>query len=243
MSDENEWRRQLLGAVLAAAARTAVEYATNPKARDESVEEMKSKLADIDYNALAKVLSRSIDQMASAAKAALNEAIDNIQDTAEEAVEAAAEKAQSQLGSKKRGGKGKLFLGLLLGVVAGFFLLNEDRRNQLMDKLTGASGPIDNTQIWTPPAPSSPPPASSASTPPASTSTAPPATPSQGQSDEQRTDSIKAVTEDSVAGASSGAQPKTESSKAKESTSGSSKAGETSTGSKKEEPGASKSGS
>ncbi len=205
MSQEKDWQRQLVGAVLAAAARTAVEYATNPNARDETVDEMKSKLAKVDYGALAKVLSRAIDQLSLATKNALNEAIDNIQSSAEEAVEAAAEKAQEQLGSSKRRGKGKLFVGIMLGAVAGFFLLNEDRRNQIMDKLTGASGPIDSTETWTPPTPSTF--RSSASTAKEeSASVANQAASSTEKVTQQATESVKAVTEEASKQASNTAK-------------------------------------
>ena len=63
---------------------------------------------------------------------------------------AAAQKAEEQSGSpqRKKHGRGKLFWGVVLGAVIGFFLLNEDRRNQLMDRFTGGSGPVDGSQ-WT----------------------------------------------------------------------------------------------
>lgn len=146
MADEKDWQQQLLGAAVMAAARTGVEYLTNPDVRDDTVKDVRTRLADVDYNAAARALSKAIDQLAEGSKAAVNEAIDALRSNAEEAVEAAAEKAQEQLGAGKKKGKSRLFLGVLLGLVAGFILLNEDRRNQLMDKLTGASGPIDTTQ-------------------------------------------------------------------------------------------------
>ncbi|GEM_PF-6584773 len=143
MGDDKEWQRQLLGAALMAAAKTAVDYVTNPESRDETASQVRSKLAEVDYNAAAKALSRAIDQLAEQSKTAVNEAIDSIRQGAEEAVEAAAERAEEQLGRKKRG-RGRLFFGMLVGLALGFVLLNEDRRNQVMDMLTGASGNVDS---------------------------------------------------------------------------------------------------
>lgn len=147
MGDSKDWQTQLLGAALMAATRTAIDYATNPDARDQTAKDMRSRLAEVDYTAAAKALSKAIDQFAENSKSALNEAIDSLRENAEDAVEAAAEKAQEQLGSAKRG-RGRMILGLLLGLTIGFMLLNEERRNQIMDKLTGATGSIDSGQ-WT----------------------------------------------------------------------------------------------
>jgi len=146
MGDDKDWQKQLMTAALMAATRTAVQYITNPNSRDETMSDVKSRLADVDYGAAAKAVSDVIDRVAEGAKAALNEAIDSIRENAEEAVEAAAEKAQEQLGVSKKRGKGRMFFGILLGIALGFVLLNEDRRNQLMDKVTGAGGPIDSSQ-------------------------------------------------------------------------------------------------
>lgn len=146
MGDDKDWQKQLMTAALMAAARTAVQYVTNPNSRDEAVEDVKSRLAEVDYSSAAKAVSVVIDRVAESAKAALNEAIDSIRENAEDAVEAAAEKAQEQLGSPRKRGKGRMFFGILLGIALGFVLLNEERRNMVMDKLTGASGPIDGSQ-------------------------------------------------------------------------------------------------
>lgn len=147
MGDDKDWQKQLMTAALMAAARTAVQYITNPNSRDEAVEDVKSKLAEVDYSSAAKAVSEVIDRVADSAKSALNEAIDSIRENAEDAVEMAAEKAQEQLaGQGRKRGKGRMMFGILLGIALGFVLLNEDRRNQLMDKVTGASGPIDGSQ-------------------------------------------------------------------------------------------------
>ena len=149
MGDDREWQKQLMSAALMAAAKTAVQYITNPGSRDEAMNDVKSKLAEVDYPSAARAVSEVIDRVAESAKAALNEAIDSLRENAEDAVELAAEKAQEQLGPSPRRGKGRMFFGILLGIALGFVLLNEDRRNQLMDKLTGASGPIDGGQWQT----------------------------------------------------------------------------------------------
>ncbi len=114
MARTNEWQAQLLSAALSAAVKAATEYATDPAARDRAVNDVRTKLAQVDYNAVAKTLSRAIDQAAAQAKNTLNEAIDTLQANAEDAVEMAAERAKEQLGVKKKGGKGKLFFGLLI---------------------------------------------------------------------------------------------------------------------------------
>ena len=146
MGDDKEWQKQLMNAALMAAVRTAIQYITNPDSREETVSDVKSKLAEVDYTAAARAVSDVIDRLADSSKSALNEAIDSIRENAEDAVEAAAEKAQEQLGTPKKRGRGRLFFGILLGIGLGFVLLNEDRRNQLLDKVTGASGPIDSSQ-------------------------------------------------------------------------------------------------
>ena len=147
MGSEKDWQKQLLNAALMAASRSAIQYMTNPNSRKEAVEDVKSSLAEVDYSAAARAVSQAIDRLAETSKVALNDAIDAIRENAEEVVEAAAEKAQTQLGvPQKKRGRGKLLWGIILGAVIGFILLNEDRRNQLMDKFTGASGPIDGSQ-------------------------------------------------------------------------------------------------
>lgn len=180
MGDERDWQKQLMTAALMAAARTAVQYVTNPNGREEAMHDVKSRLAEVDYGAAGRAVSEIIDRVAESAKSALNEAIDSIRENAEEAVEAAAERAQEQLGSPRKRGKGRMLFGVLLGIALGFILLNEDRRNQLMDKVTGASGPIDASEWSTvaasqpesspspapPPAPESPPPAAPKETEP-----------------------------------------------------------------------------
>src|SRR5579872_4542159 len=146
MGEDKDWQEQLISAVLMAATKSAIQYVTNPDSREEAMDGVKERLAAVDYGEAAKAVSDVIDRVADSAKAALNEAIDSIRANAEDAVEAAAEKAQEQLGGSRKRGKGRMFFGILLGIVLGFVLLNEERRNQLMDKLTGASGPIDGSQ-------------------------------------------------------------------------------------------------
>ena len=108
MGDDREWQKQLVSAALMAAARTAIQYITNPDSREETVSDVKSKLAEVDYSAAARAVSDVIDRLAETAKTALNEAIDAIRENAEDAVEAAAEKAQEQLGTPKKRGRGGL---------------------------------------------------------------------------------------------------------------------------------------
>jgi hypothetical protein len=143
--NEKDWLRQLLDAALIAGTRTAVEYLTNPKAREQTMHDVLARLSEVDYDAAAHTITRGIDQLAVAAKDAINRAIDSLRQSADEAVEAAAERAQEQLGQRKGSGKVKLLFAILAGVGLGFVLLSEDRRNQLMDWLTGASGPVQST--------------------------------------------------------------------------------------------------
>lgn len=150
MSNKDEWQRQLLGAALFAMARTAVEYLTNPGAREETANDVRARLAEVDYDAVGRTVTRVMDQLASAGKSAINEAIDSWHASADQAVEAAAGRAQEQLGKRRGGGKFKLFLGFLIGAALAYALLNEDRRNQIMDRITGASGPVQ-TQSWNTP--------------------------------------------------------------------------------------------
>ncbi|HEV3310978.1 MAG TPA: hypothetical protein VG815_10730 [Chloroflexota bacterium] len=201
MGDDREWQKQLLNAALMAAARSAIQYITHPDSRDEAVDTVKSRLAEVDYSAAGRAVSDVIDRIAESGKAALNEAIDSIRENAEVAVEAAAEKAQEQLGSApKKRGKGKLFFGILLGVVLGFVLLNEDRRNQLMDRMTGATGPVDSSQ-WSTVASNSQTTPSAAVESPAPVSSPPEASAPASAADDQATQAV--------------AKPKAESKKAK----------------------------
>jgi hypothetical protein len=148
MGDEKDWQKQLMTAALAAATKAAMQYITNPEARDGAMDDVKAKLAEVDYGSAAKAVSEVIDRMADGAKSAVADAIDSLRENAEVAVEAAAEKAQEKVGvpARKRG-RGRMFLGILLGIALGFILLNEERRNMLMDKVSGASGPSD-AGLW-----------------------------------------------------------------------------------------------
>jgi hypothetical protein len=161
VGESKDWQNQLLGTALMAAARTAVEYVTNPDAREETAKDVRERLSEVDYGAVAKALSRAIDQFADNSKKAVNEAIDSLRANAEDAVEAAAERAQEQLGQKRRG-RGRLFFGLMLGIGIAYLIFNEERRNQLMDKVSGATGSTSpssssnwtsSTSSYQPPAP------------------------------------------------------------------------------------------
>jgi hypothetical protein len=225
MGAEKDWQKQLVNAAVMAAARTAIQYITNPNSRDEAVEDVRSRLAEVDYSAVGRAVSIGIDRLADNAKVALNEAIDSIRENAEEAVAAAAERAQDQLGSKRKHGRGRLFFGILLGIGLGFILLNEDRRNQLIDRVTGASGPIDSSQWSTvtsnsrPATAESPVPAPAPVTAPESVSAPEPTKPSPSpasqaldETQSQPTEAVPAAKEESKKSKASGEGKKDETS-------------------------------
>lgn len=142
MNSDQNWYRQLLALILLSTSKAAVEFLTNPGSRQNATDQLKGAFQDIDYNALAGALTTAIDNMANESKDKLNEAIDQIRDTGVQAVEEYKGKAEKQLGAKKSGGKMKWFFAVALGGLLAYFLLDEQRRDDLMDNLTGSSGPI-----------------------------------------------------------------------------------------------------
>jgi hypothetical protein len=142
MGDNQNWYRQLLALLLLSASKAAVEYITNPGSRDDAAKQLREAFQQIDYDAAAKALTRAIDDAANTSKVKLDTAIDQLRDRGVDAVSDAKDRAERQAG-KKRGGRGRLFFGLLLGAVIAYFLFDEQRRDALLDRLTGASGPIE----------------------------------------------------------------------------------------------------
>jgi hypothetical protein len=158
MDNEGNWYRQLGALVLLSASRAAVEYLTNPGARDEAESQLKSAFRDIDYDAVARAITRVIDDLADNSKSAVGGSIDTLRDKGHEAVDQVKTVAEERLAEKKRGG-GKLRLMFLLAIggAIAYFLFDEQRRDDLLDRLTGASGPIQQSnystfQSSTPPA-------------------------------------------------------------------------------------------
>ncbi|MGI8968006.1 MAG: hypothetical protein ACR2GA_02735 [Chloroflexota bacterium] len=149
MDTDQNWYRQLLALVLLSASRGAVEFLTNPNSRQDANKQLRSTFAEIDYDALANALTNTIDSVAQSSKGRLADTIDTLRDRGVDAVGDAKSKAEKQLGQKKGGRKFRFLFGLLVGGVIAYFLLNEQRRDDLLDRLTGASGPIQqNTQSW-----------------------------------------------------------------------------------------------
>lgn len=142
MNTDQNWYRQLLALILLSASKTAVEYITNPGSREVATGQLRAAFQDIDYEALANAMTKAIDSMALESKGKLNEAIDNLRDQGISAVDEAKNRAQEAAG-KKKGGKLKFFFALLIGGVVAYFVFNPQRRDELMDRLTGASGPIE----------------------------------------------------------------------------------------------------
>lgn len=143
MDTDANWYRQLAALVLLSASRAAVEFITNPGSRQDATKQLKGAFAEIDYEALASALTRTIDSVASTSKSTLDETIDSLRDRSVDAVQDARSKAEKQLGQKKGGRKMKFFFGLLIGGIIAYFILDEQRRDDMLDRLTGASGPIE----------------------------------------------------------------------------------------------------
>jgi hypothetical protein len=150
MDNERNWYRQLGALVLLSASRAAVEYLTNPGARDEAESQLKSAFRDIDYDAVARAITRVIDDLADNSKSAVGGSIDTLRDKGHEAVDQVKTVAEERLAEKKRGG-GKLRLMFLLAIggAIAYFLFDEQRRDDLLDRLTGASGPIQQSNYST----------------------------------------------------------------------------------------------
>lgn len=145
MDTDQNWYRQLVALILLSASRAAVEFITNPGSRQDAGKQLKSAFAEIDYNALGTAMTQAIDNIAATSKDTLNDTIDTLRDRGVDAVGAAQSKAQKQLGQKQGGGKLRFLFGLLFGAVVAYFVLDEQRRDDLLDRLTGASGPIQQS--------------------------------------------------------------------------------------------------
>lgn len=142
MDNDQNWYRQLLGLILLSASRTAVEYITNPSSRTDPTTQLREAFQQIDYDAAARAVTQVIDDLASTSKDRLSGTIDTLRDKSVGAVDDAKSKAEKQLGQKKSGRKGRFVVGIVLGAVVAYFFLDEQRRDDLLDRLTGASGPI-----------------------------------------------------------------------------------------------------
>jgi hypothetical protein len=145
MDQDQNWYRQLAALVLLSASRAAVEYITNPKSRTEATQQLRDAFAEIDYDAIAKAVVRQIDELASTSKDRLSDTIDTLRDRSQEAVDEAKQRAERQLAPRRKGRKMRFLIGLILGGLIAYFLMDEQRRDDLLDRLTGASGPIQQT--------------------------------------------------------------------------------------------------
>jgi hypothetical protein len=161
MNNEENWYRQLGALVLLSASRAAVEFITNPGARTDASSHLKDAFREIDYEGVAKAITRAIDDLADNSKSALTDSIDTLREKGHEAVDEAKTRAEKQLAPKKGHGKLKFLFVLTLGSVIAYFILDEQRRDDLLDRLTGASGPVQQSSYTTfqssQPAPSSAP--------------------------------------------------------------------------------------
>lgn len=168
MDNDQNWYRQLAALVLLAASRAAVDYINNPVSREDAQEQLRAQFANIDYDAAAKAITRAIDGLASNSKGRLNETIDVLRDRSVDVVGEAKTKAEKQLGKKKGGRKLRFLFAALFGGIIAYFILDEQRRDDLLDRLTGASGPIQQSaytpspESYSPPPPPAPTPASTA---------------------------------------------------------------------------------
>mgnify|MGYP001376063445 CR=1 FL=1 len=145
MDNDQNWYRQLLALVLLSASRAAVEFITNPSSREDASKQLRSAFQEIDYDALAKALTKTIDDLASSSKDRLSGTIDTLRDKSVDAVDEAKSRAEKQVGKKRGGRKMRFLFGLALGGLIAYFLMDEQRRDDLLDRLTGASGPIEQT--------------------------------------------------------------------------------------------------
>lgn len=142
MDSDSNWYRQLAALMLLSASRAAVEFITNPNSRINASAQLKDAFAQIDYEAVAQALTRTIDDLADASKDRLSGTIDTLRDKSVDVVDDAKSRATKQLGQKRKGSKMRFLFGLLIGAAIAYFMLDEQRRDDLLDRLTGASGPI-----------------------------------------------------------------------------------------------------
>ncbi len=145
MDTDQNWYRQLLALVLLSGARAAVEFITNPGSREDATRQLRSAFQEIDYDALAKALTRAIDNLAASSKDRLSGTIDTLRDKSVDVVDEAKVKAEKQVGKRRGGRRLRFIFSLALGGLLAYFLLDEQRRDDLLDRLTGASGPIQQT--------------------------------------------------------------------------------------------------
>lgn len=142
---DQEWYRQLLALVLLSASRAAVEFVTNPNSRVDANKQLRGAFAEIDYGSVADAVTQAIDNLAETSKGRLSDTIDTLRDASVDAVGDAKQKANKQLGKKRKGRKFRFLLGITIGAAIAYFVLDEQRRDDLLDKLTGASGPIQQS--------------------------------------------------------------------------------------------------
>src|SRR5260370_42617364 len=103
--------------------------------------QLKQAFAQIDYEALARALTRQIDTVATSSKDRLADTIDTLRDSSVGAVAQATTRAQKATGQRKGGRKMRFLFGLIIGGFIAYFLMDEQRRDELLDRMTGASGP------------------------------------------------------------------------------------------------------
>ncbi|HZU12654.1 MAG TPA: hypothetical protein VFB58_07420 [Chloroflexota bacterium] len=144
MGENQNWYRQLLALLLLSTAKAAVEYLTNPGSRTEAAGQLREAMQNIDYDSAAKALIRAIDDAALVSKEKVDTAIDTLRDSAVDAVDEAKHRAEKQAGKSGGGGRLRFIIGLAIGAAIAYFTLNQQRRDELLDRLTGASGPIQS---------------------------------------------------------------------------------------------------
>jgi len=143
LDDKQTWYRQLLALVLLSASRAAVEFITKPESREEAGNQLQDAFAQIDFDAAAQAVTQAIDTLASSSKGRLNDTIDTLRDKSFDVVDEAKSRAEDKLAPSKKGSKKLRFLiGLIVGGIIAYFILDEQRRDDLLDRLTGAGGPI-----------------------------------------------------------------------------------------------------
>ncbi len=146
LNDKQTWYQQLLALVLLSASRAAVEFITKPESREEAGNQLQDAFAQIDFDAAAQAVTQAIDSLASASKGRLNTTIDTLRDKSFDVVDEAKTRAEDKLAPSKKGSKMVRFLiGLIVGGIIAYFILDEQRRDDLLDRLTGASGPIQQS--------------------------------------------------------------------------------------------------